>query len=233
VPDKSDDKYAAFEKKVGYIFNDRKLLEQALTHRSRSNEEEGLDDNQRLEFFGDAILDFLISDLLFAGFPDAREGELTHIRATIVDEAGLAGIASALGLGSYLSLGKGEERSGGREKKSVLADAYEALIAAIYLDGGIPAVRTVVNCHFAGIMAESALFGALSKDYKTDLQEFTQARFASVPKYELTEVEGPDHNRFYTVSVLVNGSPSGAGKGKSKKEAQQAAAREALALLKR
>ena len=205
----------------------------ALTHRSYSSEVPGLADNQRLEFFGDAILDFLISHLLFTGFPEAREGELTRMRAALVDETSLSGIAATLGIGDYLLLGKGEGKSGGREKRSVLADAYEALLAAIYLDGGITAVRSVVNRHFATLTEERASSGAISRDYKTELQEFTQSLFASTPAYELTATEGPDHDRVYTVSVLVNGAVSGAGKGRSKKEAQQAAASVALALLKR
>ena len=232
MPDKCADKYAVFEKNIGYSFHDRTLLETALTHRSHASEVPGLVDNQRLEFFGDAILDFLISDLLFTSFPEAREGELTRMRAALVDEASLSGIAATLGIGAYLSLGKGEEKSGGRVKRSLLADAYEALLAAIYLDGGITAVQRVVNGHFATLSAERASAGIISRDYKTELQEFTQALFAATPDYELTVAEGPDHDRVYTVSVVVNGAISGVGKGKSKKEAQQAAACEALAQLK-
>lgn len=233
VEDKRDDKYCELEKIVGYSFHDRALLEEALTHRSRANEVQGGADNQRLEFFGDSILGFLISHLLFTRFPAAREGELTHMRAALVDEARLSGIAAELGIGSYLALGRGEERSGGREKRSVLADAYEALIAAIYLDGGVAAVRSTVKRHFAGFMGEFAVSGVSMTDYKTELQEYTQSCFASVPKYELTAATGPDHEKVYRFSVMVNGLPAGAGEGKSKKEAQQAAAREAIAFLKR
>ena len=233
VQDKRDDNYTALEKIAGYSFHDRTLLEQALTHRSRSNEVQGGGDNQRLEFFGDSILGFLISHLLFTRFPAAREGELTHMRSALVDEARLSGIASALGIGSCLALGKGEERSGGREKRSVLADAYEALIAAIYLDGGDSAVRSAVERHFAGFLGEFAVSGINLTDYKTELQEFTQSRFASIPRYELTAESGPDHDKVYRFSVIVNGKSAGAGEGRSKKEAQQAAAREAIEFLKR
>lgn len=233
MSDKCEDKYAVLEKNIGYSFHDRTLLEVALTHRSYSSEVPGLADNQRLEFFGDAVLDFLVSTLLFTNFPDAREGELTRMRAALVDEASLSGIASKLGIGACLSLGKGEAKSGGREKRSLLADAYEAMIAAIYLDGGIIAVRKVVKKHFAVLTQVRTSAGIVSSDYKTELQELTQSVFASAPVYELTATEGPDHDRVYTVSVSVNGAIAGAGQGRSKKEAQQAAACAALAQLKR
>jgi len=233
VQDKGDDNYIQLEKIIGYRFHDRTLLEEALTHRSRANEVQGEADNQRLEFFGDSILGFLISHLLFTRFPDAREGELTHMRAALVDEARLSAIAQAFGVGSYLQLGKGEERSGGREKKSILADAYEALIAAIYLDGGIAAVRNIIENHFALLLGEFAASGVDSTDYKTELQEYTQANSAATPEYQLTSAEGPDHDKTYRFSVIVNGVPAGSGEGKSKKEAQQAAAREALEFLQK
>lgn len=233
VQDKSDVKYTSFEKIIAYSFHDRTLLEEALTHRSRANEVQGHLDNQRLEFFGDSILGFLISHLLFTRFPGAREGELTHMRAALVDETRLSAIASELGIGSYLELGKGEERSGGREKKSILADAYEALLAAIYLDGGIAAVQGVIDRHFAGLMGEFALSGVNSTDYKTELQEYTQANSASTPRYELTAEEGPDHDKIYRFSVFVGGLLAGVGEGKSKKDAQQAAAFKAIEFLKR
>ncbi len=231
MPDNHDDKYALLEKKIGYCFCDRTFLTEALTHRSHSSETQGVVDNQRLEFFGDSILDFLISHLLFSRFPEAREGELTRMRAALVDEASLSDIAATLGIGAHLSLGKGEERSGGREKKSLLADAYEALLAAIYLDGGITAVEKVVNIHFASLTEVRASAGIISRDFKTELQEITQSLFAATPDYELTNAEGPDHDKVYTVSVKVNNVVAGAGMGKSKKEAQQAAARKAIEFL--
>jgi ribonuclease-3 len=233
VHDKCDDTYTSFEKIIGYSFLDRTLLEEALTHRSRANEVQGESDNQRLEFFGDAILGFLVSNLLFTRFPDAREGELTHMRAALVDEARLSTIAAQLEIGSYLQLGRGEEKSGGREKRSILADAYEALLAAIFLDGGVAAVRSAIERHFADFLGEFAASGVNSTDYKTELQEYTQASCASTPEYMLTAAEGPDHDKVYRFSVIVSGVPAGAGAGKSKKEAQQAAAREALKFLQR
>lgn len=233
VQDKCDDKYASFEEIIGYRFHDRTLLDEALTHRSRSNEIQGELDNQRLEFFGDSILGFLVSHRLFTRFPYAREGELTQMRASLVDEARLSDIAAKIGIGAYLELGKGEAKSGGRGKKSILADAYEALLAAIYLDGGIAAVSSMVERDFTGLMGEFAKSGVQSTDYKTELQEYTQSALAAVPYYELTAADGPDHDKVYTFAVMVNGSSVGTGQGKNKKEAQQAAAREALATLKR
>jgi len=233
VPKDHENRYAPLEKAVGYRFRNQVLLEEALTHPSRANETPGrLADNQRLEFFGDAILDFLVSHLLFIRFPGAREGELTRMRAALVDEANLARVAAALDLGSYLALGRGEEKSGGREKRSILADACEALLAAVYLDGGITAARKVVSRLFAESAAASPA-GNLSSDYKTELQEFAQASYGATPGYELVAAEGPAHDRSYFVRVLLNGALAGEGRGSSKKEAQQAAARQALAKLGR
>ena len=218
------------EGRLGYTFRDCSLLEEALTHRSSTNEVSGvIADNQRLEFFGDSILGFLISHFLFVRFPDAREGELTRMRAALVDEQNLFAVAARLGLGSFLVLGKGEEKSGGREKRSILADACEALIAAVFLDGGIRAARKVVRLLFE---ASAETLSGSTRDYKSELQELVQSRSALAPKYELTGVDGPDHEKIYTVSVLLEGVPAGSGRGRSKKEAQQAAAREALAAMK-
>lgn len=225
------DKYDVLEIAIGYRFSNRRLLEEALTHRSRANEVSGgIFDNQRLEFLGDSILGFLIAGELFHRHPDLREGDLSRLRATLVDEENLSRLAAVLDLGAFLILGKGEERSGGRNKKSILADAYEALIAAVYLDGGMEAVQELIKKQFDGLLAAADSFG-LSRDYKTELQELTQSRFSSVPRYELVEASGPDHDRTYRVQVVINGSAAGEGSGKSKKDAQQAAARAALELL--
>lgn len=227
----SENRYALLEERVGYIFKKRQLLAEALTHPSYANEAKGgAEDNQRLEFFGDAIVSFFISNQLYLSFPEAREGELTKLRAAIVDEAALARVALALDLGSFLSLGRGEERSGGREKSSVLADALEALVAAVYLDGGVTAARKVVSKLFAPSLVDASINrGQL--DYKTELQELVQSRFSSPPQYMQRSIEGPDHSRSYTYEVIVNGAVAGVGSGGSKKSAQQAAAREALAAL--
>lgn len=233
MPKDHENRYAPLEKAIGYRFRNQAFLEEALTHPSHANESpDRLADNQRLEFFGDAILDFLVSHQLFTSFPDAREGELTRMRAALVDEANLARVAAALELGAWLSLGKGEEKSGGREKRSILADACEALLAAVYLDGGIAAARKVVTRLFA-VSAAGSPAGSVSRDYKTELQEFAQASYATAPVYELIAADGPAHDRSYSVRVLLNSAPAGEGRGSSKKEAQQAAARQALAVLGR
>lgn len=224
-------KFEVLEARLGYRFRDCALLEEALTHRSSANEQSGaVADNQRLEFFGDSILGFLISHALYKRFPEAREGELTRMRAALVDEQNLSLIAARLELGSFLILGKGEEKGGGREKRSILADACEATIAAVFLDGGITAARRVVRRLFDDF-ADPARPGA-ARDYKSELQELVQSRSEPAPSYVLAGYEGPDHDRVYTVSVLLNGVPAGSGRGRSKKEAQQAAACQALAACK-
>lgn len=213
---------------MGYRFRDPSLLQEALLHRSRANEVRGrVPDNQRLEFLGDSILGFLIGRELFLRHPDWQEGELSRHRAALVDEENLARLARVLELGSYLLLGKGEERSGGRGKKSLLADAFEALIAAVYLDGGMQQAQRLVKRQFDDLLSGGKPAG-LTRDYKTELQELTQSRLATVPHYELLTAVGPDHERNYRVAVYVRDGLAGEGSGRSKKAAQQAAAREAL-----
>lgn len=226
---RDDDSFASLEEKLGYRFRDRSLLEEALTHRTFVNEAGGKD-NQRLEFFGDAVLDFLLSDMLLVQFPTSREGELTRIRAALVDEASLATIAAALEMGSCLRLGRGEEKGGGREKRSLLADAFEALLAALYLDGGIDAARRVVSHHFKPLLNSAEALGG--RDFKTDLQERARLVRGQLPCYQLKEVTGPDHDRRFTVQIFLGDELMGEGTGKTKKEAEQAAARAATLLLK-
>ena len=216
-----------FEAVLGYMFVDPRLLDEALTHRSFVNEtgrNKSARDNQRLEFFGDAVIDFILSGMLLQLFPDSREGELTKIRATLVDEESLAGIASGLGLGAFLKLGRGEEKSGGREKRSILADAYEALIAAVYLDGGLGSAQRLVETHLGPFLKDRNVIFSV-KDHKTDFQELAQVARNATPRYVLTEVSGPDHNRFFTVAVYLGAELMGEGSGRSKKEAEQAAAK--------
>jgi ribonuclease III len=221
------------ESAIDYRFANRPLLLEALTHRSFVNEsgDRSVKDNERLEFFGDAVIDFFISDQLFERFPDSREGELTRMRASLVDEESLARLAVQLGLGTYLRLGRGEEKSGGRGKKSILADAYEALVAAVYLDGGATPVRRLVETHFAPLMERHAA-GTLSRDYKTEFQELAQALRGSTPRYVLKETAGPDHDRLFTVEAFIGGECLGEGTGRTKKEAEQTSARAGLARLK-
>lgn len=223
---------AELEAVIGHGFNNRALLVEALTHKSLVNEAGGKEtrDNQRLEFLGDAVLSLLVSSRLIERFPASREGELTKKRAALVDEETLAVIALQIGLGNYLLLGRGEERSGGREKKSVLADAFEALLAAVYLDGGVVAADRLV-VHFFGLLIEQSVASAASRDYKTEFQERAQALHGVPPHYLLTNSSGPDHDRRFTVAAFVGERCLGEGAGRSKKEAEQAAAREALSRL--
>src|SRR5512137_443133 len=179
------------EEALGYCFRNRDLLVEALTHRSCGNEARGepVRDNERLEFFGDAILDFVLSRMLLERFPASREGELSRLRATLVDEEHLASRARAIGLGEHLRLGRGEERSGGRSKRSLLADAYEALLAAVYLDGGLEPVERLVAGQFGPALAAATL-ADLAKDFKSELQELTQATLGTTPTYRLATTSG-------------------------------------------
>jgi len=216
----------AIEAGLGHRFVRPEYLLVALTHRSYSTEAEN---NEKLEFLGDAVLALAMSDLLMSQFPDAREGELSKIRASLVNSEVLARKARQLDLGRWLALGKGEERSGGRDKGSILASAYEAVLGAVYLDGGYDASRTVVATHFAADVAEHHTVGL--RDYKTQLQEVTQRLFHETPVYTLVEEAGPDHEKRFMSDLTVAGRRYGLGVGRSKKTAEQAAAMEALAAL--
>lgn len=217
------------ESAIDYRFSDRGLLAEALTHRSFINEagEQGARDNERLEFFGDAVIDFFLSHLLLERFPDSREGELTRIRASLVGEENLADLARRIDLGRHLKLGRGEQKSGGREKRSLLADAYEALVAALYLDGGATPVRRLVESHF-GPLLEGGAAVSVARDCKTEFQELAQALRGTVPRYVHREPSGPDHERIFAVAAFIGEERFGEGAGKTKKEAEQAAARAGL-----
>lgn len=220
------------EDQLGYRFGDRKILLHSLTHTSYGHEHFpsrpiALRDNERLEFLGDAVLDLIISDILLETFPDAKEGKLSKIRAAIVNEKTLAALAKTLNIQTYLRLGKGEKRTQGHEKASILSSTLEALIAAIYLDGGYHAVYPVVRHLFAPLLAEKPEVIA-SGDYKTALQEWIQARWKVTPAYTLLQTAGPDHAKIFIVSVSMNGNPLAEAEGPSKKEAEQNAARAAL-----
>ena len=222
----TDDARAALEAGLGHRFVRPEHLRVALTHRSTG---EGTH-NETLEFLGDAVLSLAISDLLMGAFPEAREGDLSKMRASLVNAEELAAKARWVDLGRWLLLGKGEERSGGREKEKILASAYEALLGAVYLDAGYEAARTVVAAHFA-----TDLHGAVDvpgeRDYKTRLQERTQRLYREIPVYTLTAEHGPDHAKEFVVELTVGGRMLGRGVGRSKKLAEQAAAMEALGTL--
>ena len=214
------------EEKLGYTFQDPSLLENALTHSSRANESRGtLSSNERLEFLGDSILGMVVADYLYRNHPDLPEGELTRARAALVCEESLAETARELDLGSYLRLGKGEEAGGGRHRPSIQADAVEAVLAAVYLDGGIGSARKIVHRF---ILSREAAVITRPRDYKTALQELVQRESGQVLQYRLTGEEGPDHDKRFFMEVDLNGAPVGAGAGHSKKEAEQMAAKAAI-----
>ena len=214
------------EEKLGYSFQNRELLENALTHSSRANESRGkLPSNERLEFLGDSILGMVVADHLYRGHPDLPEGDLTRTRAALVCEESLVEVAQALNLGEYLRLGKGESSGGGRERPSIQADAVEAVLAAIYLDGGIGSARKFIQKF---ILSRETDGLAKPLDHKTALQELVQRESGQVLRYRLVGEEGPDHNKRFFVEVTLNGQAVGSGSGRSKKEAEQAAAKDAL-----
>lgn len=214
------------EEKLGYEFRDPALLENALTHSSCANESRGrLQSNERLEFLGDSILGMVVADHLYRNHPDLPEGELTRTRAALVCEDSLVEVAEALRLGEYLHLGKGEESGGGRKRPSIQADAVEAVLAAVYLDGGIGSARKIIQQY---ILCREVEGLTSPRDYKTALQELVQRESGQVLKYRLTGEEGPDHDKRFFVEVDLNGSPVGTGSGRSKKEAEQMAAKAAI-----
>jgi ribonuclease III len=229
------DEFDALQQAIGYRFRDRGLLEHAMTHTSRANEDVsgGVHDNESMEFLGDAVVGFVIADVLFREFPNFDEGEKSKTKAALVSTATLARQAERLNLGEHLLLGRGEEKTGGRRKQALLADGYEALIAAIYLDGGIEHVRAFIVREFAPLFTEVQQHGiAGSQDYKSALQELLQARDQPLPEYRLVGTMGPDHRKLFQVEVVVNGEALAESTGPSKKEAEQDAARAALDKLK-
>jgi ribonuclease-3 len=230
------ERVAAIAERLGLPAGDLQpaLILEALRHGSWLNEmgegAVGLRDNQRLEFLGDAVLGLLVSELCCSREPGAGEGELTRLRSAVVRAETLVYVARSLGLGELLELGRGEERSGGREKPSILADAMEALLAAVYLGGGLVAARAVVERLFGPLVAQAAA-GLMVRDCKTELQEWLQARRQAPPAYAIVDSPGPQHARTFEVEVRVAGQAMGRGSGRTKKEAEQAAACVALDVL--
>lgn len=219
--------YSALEAVLGYHFKDRALLERALRHASWCNEQQGErgEDNERLEFLGDAVLDLVVGHRLMARYPQLREGELSVTRAQVVSETGLSDVAGQLGIGQWLMLGKGEEKSGGRTKPSILADAFEAIVAAVYLDSGFEAADAMVHRLLAQRIETVEFKGFY--DFKTRLQETAQARMKATPTYQVVQELGPDHDKRFVVAVQINNDEWARAVGKSKKEAEQMAAAEA------
>jgi ribonuclease-3 len=219
------------EKKLGYHFRDIGLLEHAMTHSSYANEHRGagLTSNERLEFLGDSVLGVVVADYLFHEHPDMPEGELTRTRAALVCEGSLHEVAKGLDLGRCLRLGKGEDAGGGRKRPSILADATEAMLAAVYLDGGMEAVRPIIRT----LILDKEQEKSADRDYKTALQELVQRRPGASVSYRLVRESGPDHCRSFEMEASVDGSVIGAGEGRTKKEAEQMAAKAALERLNR
>lgn len=219
----------ALEKRLGYAFKHRSHLKKALTHKSYTNEQRlpPTDHNERYEYLGDAVLELSISHLLMEKFPHYPEGDLSKLRAAIVNEAQLAEIARQLDLGHYLYLGRGEDMTGGRNKPSLLSDAYEAVLGGIYLDRGFNKVMGVVKKHYREVLQRAGRKGFV-KDFKTKLQEEAQVMFKAMPRYRLIKETGPDHRKTFEVHLFINDRLMGIGKGASKKAAEQEAARIAL-----
>jgi ribonuclease-3 len=220
--------FRSLQTSIAYRFHNTQLLTEALTHRSylHQSNEEG-EDNERLEFLGDSVIELTVSHLLLTRFPHIDEGGLSKARAVLVKEATLASLARSVGLGEALRLGRGEEETGGREKDSILAGGIEALAAAVYLDGGYEEAFRVIEKLFTPLL--EGMKGELQdQDFKTRLQEFTQRRLNSTPHYIVTDEEGPDHDKTFEVVISLGGKTYGMGRGRSKKEAEQRAAEEAL-----
>ena len=220
------------EKAIGYSFSKLSLLKRALTHKSYANEIRLVQEeqNERLEFLGDAVLELAVSELLMKRYPSYSEGDLSKTRAAIVNERQLANFARSFGLGDYLYLGKGEEQTSGREKPSLLADAYEAILGAIYLDRGYKKASEVIQRHYAKLLDHTPSED-IYQDYKTDLQEKSQGLFRAAPRYRLVAEHGPDHDKIFEIELYIRNEKMGHGTGHNKKEAEQMAAKEALTKL--
>lgn len=229
----NDDKLLAniskLESVIGYTFKDKSNIILALTHSSFANENKALKlyNNERIEFLGDAVLNVVISEYIYNNYKDLSEGELTKLRANIVCESSLMKCANKIGLGKFLLLGKGEEASGGRERASMLCDVFEAVIGAIYLDGGMESAKAFIFRQMKSLIENSVKVFSFA-DYKTRLQEIVQKSTATKIRYVVVEEKGPDHDKVFVINVKVNNKVVGVGEGKSKKEAEQNAAKDAI-----
>ena len=221
--------FEPLEQRIGYRFRDRGLLEHALTHKSRAHEDAsgGVTDNESLEFLGDAVLGFIVADMLFHDFPEYLEGQKSKVKASLVSTSTLAALADRLGLGDHILLGRGEEKTGGRRKQALLADTCEALMAALYLDGGMDEAKRFVLRELATEIS-LARSPAFLRDYKSALQEQLQAAERPLPEYIVTATTGPDHDKLFQVEVRVSGELLAEAAGRTKKDAEQEAARAAL-----
>ncbi len=230
------DEFSALERRLGYTFRDRGLLEHALTHRSRAHEDVsgGVLDNESLEFLGDALIGFVIADRLFREFPDCDEGQKSKLKAMLVSTASLARLGEELTLGEHLLLGRGEEKTGGRQKRSLMADTFEAVVAAVYLDGGVDAAEAFVERQFRPLLDEMRTAGTVDSivaDHKSALQEWLQSHDRPLPEYRLVREIGPDHRKVFQIEVRIRGEVVAQAEGRSKKDAEQRAAELALGKL--
>jgi ribonuclease III len=228
------DEFETLQQAIEYRFRDRGLLEHAMTHTSRANEDVsgGVIDNESLEFLGDAVLGFIVADILFHAFPEFNEGQKSKVKAALVSTATLARQAERLSLGDHLLLGRGEEKTGGRRKQALLADGYEALIAAIYLDGGVEQARAFITREFAPLVSDVRRTGLVGGDHKSALQEYLQSNDETLPEYRLAGTVGPDHRKLFQIQVVVRDQVLAEAIAPSKKEAEQEAARVALEKLR-
>jgi ribonuclease-3 len=224
------DEFDTLQQAIDYRFRDRGLLEHAMTHTSRANEDVsgGVIDNESLEFLGDAVLGFIVADMLFHAFPEFNEGQKSKVKAALVSTTTLARQAERLSLGDHLLLGRGEEKTGGRRKQALLADGYEALIAAIYLDGGVEQARSFIAREFAPLIGDVRRSGVVGGDHKSALQEYLQSHDEALPDYRLAGTVGPDHRKLFQIQVVVRDQVLAEAIAPSKKEAEQEAARVAL-----
>ena len=228
VPSDRTDEVFPLQKTLGYTFSDIRLLNKALTHKSYVNERsESLKHNERFEFLGDSVLDVLVSDYLVSEFSDYAEGTLSKIRAAVVNETCLADLARKIELGKYLLLGKGEDFSGGRNKSSILADAFEAVAGALFRDGGLESASQVFLPLLKGKISNFSHSWSF-RDFKSELQEYTQNKWVCTPNYKVVNEFGPDHAKKFEVTVTIKNQVKGQGSGSSKKEAEQAAAKMAM-----
>jgi len=222
--------FSDLQQRITHVFNNPELLERALTHKSYANESKLREHNERMEFLGDAVLNLVVSEYLMKACPDSTEGDLSRLRAAVVSEPALATVAREIGLGDYLLLGRGEDQTGGRDKDSLLSDCLEALVASIYLDAGWEAAGGFIIRFFESVLLKTCSSGG-TIDYKTMLQELCQERIKQLPEYRVAFETGPDHRKQFEVELLVMGKVYGRGVGKNKKEAEQRAAKEAVAKL--
>lgn len=220
----------SLEKNLNYQFNNKELLNLAMTHSSYANEYKMgiVENNERLEFLGDAILSLVVSQYLYKKYPNHPEGELTKIRAKVVCESSLAYAAKKIEIGKFLLLGKGEEATGGRVRESILADAAEAIVGAIYMDSDFQTTNSILLSNFESDIVHAVAKGDLFIDFKTELQEIIQKKSKSTLEYVVVKEEGPDHNKRFYIDVIVNNESIGTGRGRNKKDAEQMAAKEAL-----